>query len=791
MIKNHLKIAWRNLQRNRMFSIINITGLALGLSTALFVALWIGDEFTFDTYHTHQGRIAQVMDTQTINGESVTSDAIAIPVANALRERFGDDFSRVALAVPSFTHIVAHGDKKLSADGMWVQADLPHMLTLDMIYGSRDGLQDPSAALLTQSLANALFGKGDPTGRTFRLDNMADMQVAGVFADLPQNTTFSETPLFLPWDKAMGTFQWMREAGQDWDNRGWKLFVELEEQVRIEQVNAKIKDIAKPHVKGGDEELSLHPMEKWRLYSEFQNGEATHGRIDMVYRFGVIGLFVLCLACINFMNLSTAKSEKRIKEVGVLKTMGSNRSQLAGQFLVEAVLVAFLALLLTVVIVFSLLPAFNQLTAKQLNLPIASPYFWTSLTGVTFLTGLLSGSYPACYLSTLSPITALKGAFKPGHVAVWVRRGLVVGQFTISIALMAAFVVMDRQVQHAKNRPVGYHPESLITIGMNTPDLYGIAYDVLRDELLQTGVVGDMAMSSTRSTERPVDNSDFDWAGKDPGLVPLMGVVGVTHDFGSTLGWQINAGRDFSRAFPSDTGSVVLNQAAAKLTGFADPVGQTIQFYGKEHTIIGVVDNMVMESPYQSIQPTVFTLGYDWLNAITVRLDSATPLNTALAEIEGVFRQINPGAPFEYAFTNGEYAQKFVEEERAAKLFSIFAVLAISIACLGVFGLAAFMAEQRTKEIGIRKVLGASVSNIVSLLSKDFVKLVLIAVIIASPIAWWAMSHWLQGFAYRIDLQWWMFALAGFSALMIAMLTVSGQAIKAATANPVESLQEE
>ena len=796
MFRNYLKIALRNLLRNKVYSAINIGGLAVGMAVAVLIGLWVYDELSFNKYHLSYDRLAQVMETQTFNGEPSTSEAVAIPLANKLRADYGSAFKRMALVFPSFPHVLAVGDRQIAQPGVWAQPDLPEMLSFAMLKGQRDALKTPGSALLARSLAESLFGKTDPMGKTIKLDHRTYLKVGGVFEDFPRNTAFHDTKLFLPWVTAVRSLTWVQDGENKWEMQHWRLFVELNEPVDIDKLNARIKDMAKPHLPENKPEIRLHPMADWHLYGEFRNGKVAGGRIQFVWLFGIIGVFVLLLACINFMNLSTARSQKRAKEVGIRKAVGSRREQLVAQFFGESLLVATLAFLLALLLTQTSLPFFNELTDKDLRIPWTRIAFWLTAVGFTLFTGLIAGSYPALYLSGFAPVKVLKGTLTTSRLAATPRKVLVVIQFTVSITLIIGTVLVFRQIQHAKNRPVGYTRAGLITVQKNTPALFQAPYHALRNDLLRTGAVANMFCSSAPSTETPVGNQNFDWPGKAPGSDVLLQTVGVTHDYGKTMNWTVVEGRDFSRRFPADSGSLILNETAAKRLGFAHrnvgpAVGQIIRWDGQPHRITGVVKDMIMESPYQPVQPCLFVLDYSWDNFITVRLKPDLPLRDALTQTEAVFKKYNPASPFDYKFVDQEYARKFADEERVGKLASIFAVLAIFISCLGLFGLASFMAEARTKEIGIRKVLGASVVGVWRLLSKDFVVLVMIAFFIAVPIAWHFLNNWLQRYEYRTEMSWWIFAVSGTGALIITLLTVSFQSIKAALMNPVKSLRSE
>jgi len=526
------------------------------------------------------------------------------------------------------------------------------------------------------------------------------------------------------------------------------------------------------------------------LYSKSENGVYVGGRIEQVKVFSLIAIFILLIACINFMNLSTARSEKRAKEVGIRKAIGSVRKQLIIQFLSESVLMACLALVFAVLIVLAALPFFNIIADKSMSIPWSNGIFWLVIFLFTAFTGFVSGSYPAFYLSGFNTVKVLKGTFRAGRFAAIPRKVLVVLQFTISVTLIIGTIIVFRQINYAKDRPVGYSREGLISIDMNTPDIYG-HYDAIRNDLINTGVVENMAESSSPTTGVYSNQIGYEWEGKQAGTNPLFGTIAVTRDFGKTIGWHIRQGRDFSREFATDTSAMILNQSAVELTGFKDPIGKIIRKDNKAYTVVGVIDNMVMQSPYMPVKPTIFFVDYNWANIITVKIKPTVAVQDALPKIGNVFKKYNPASPFDYQFTDENYAKKFSDEERIGKLASIFAILAIFISSLGLFGLASFVAEQRTKEIGVRKVLGASVFNLWKMLSKDFVGLVVISCVIAAPIAWYFLSGWLKGYQYHTSISWWIFVVSCLGALLITLLTVSFQAIKAAVANPVKSLRSE
>jgi putative ABC transport system permease protein len=786
MITNYLKIAWRNLIKNKASSLINIGGLAVGMAVAMLIGLWIWDEVSYDKYHRNYESIGQIMTTQTSNGQTVTFGTTVVPLGNELRTKYGNSFKLTALTSGG-THILATGETKISQQGMWAEPDLPAILSLVMVKGSYSTFKDPTSVLLSAATANALFGNADPINKVVRIDNNKDMKVTGVYQDLPGNTTLSETMFLLPWSNPANF--WNTQSAS-WDNHGCQLYVQLNPTVDFNKVSPQIRNITTPYNKTISETIQVFPMSGWHLYSEFQNGKSVGGRIRFVWLFGIIGSFVLLLACINFMNLSTARSEKRAKEVGIRKAIGSLRGQLIKQFLSESMLVVFLAVMLTIVLVMLTIPYFNNIAGKQVTMPWDNPLFWLFTLSFTLFTGLVSGSYPAFYLSGFKPVKVLKGSFRVGRLASLPRKILVVVQFTISIVLIIGTIIVFRQIQFASNRPVGYTREGLITVEMNTPQIYG-HYEVMRNDLIQTGAVQDMAESSSATTQEFSRNNGFDWEGKAPGFDPIIGNVFVTPDFGKTIGWKIIDGRDFSRSYPTDTGAYILNESVVKLTGIKNPIGKTIHWNGKDHIITGVVKDIIMESPYKQTVATIFEMKPNWVKHITIRINPKMPLQAALSKIEPVFKKYDPGSPFEYTFNDDDYAKKFSDEQRFGHLATIFASLAIFISCLGLFGMASFMAEQRIKEIGVRKVLGATVFNLWRLLSKDFVVLVFISLLIAAPVAYFFMHNWLQKYEYRTEITWWIFAVTALGAMVITLATVSYQSIKAALTNPVRSLKTE
>jgi len=795
VLKNYLKIAWRNLIKSKFYSSINILGLAAGMAVAMLIAFWIWDEVTYDRYHRNHDQLAQVMTTFFDDkGKMETGQAVCMPIGDELRTKFGSDFKNISMASWNFGHVLVVEEKKITGNGMWVEANFPSMFSLKILKGNINALSDPSTILINASLAKTLFGNDDPINKLIKLDNKDSYKVAGVFEDLPHNTSLHDSKFFLPWKKYITTEEWLKNAATQWNNHSWQAYVLVADNINMDKETQKIKDVVMVHKNektDGKEQAVLFPMNKWRLYSDFKDGKSAGGRIQFIWLFSIIGVFVLMLACINFMNLSTARSEKRAKEVGIRKTVGSVRGQLINQFLSESVLVAFISFVFSIGLVLLLMPIFNRLADKKIELPWSNTYFWLIALAFTFITGLISGSYPALYLSRFEPIKVLKGTFRVGRFASLPRKILVVVQFTFSIALIIGTIIVFKQIQYAKNRPVNYRSEGLITVSMSTPDLYG-HNDPIRSDLLATGVVDNMAESSSPTTGVWSNQIGFKWQGMDPNSLPVFGTIAVTEDFGKTIGWKIKDGRDFSKDFATDSLAMVLNESAVKQVGMKQNiVGQTIQFNDKNYIVIGVIKDMVMESPYKPITPTVFFYDRNWANVITVAIKQGAPVKTALSKIEAIFKKYNPGAPFDYTFNDEDYSKKFADEERIGNLATFFTALAIFISCLGLFGLASFVAEQRKKEIGVRKVLGASTYNLWRMLSKEFALLVIISCFIAIPLAWYYLHGWLKQYDYRTAIPSWIFIVSGMGALAITLVTVSFQAIKAAIANPVKSLRTE
>ena len=806
MIKNYLKIAARNLVKTKAYSIINIGGLTLGLAVAMLIGLWVYDEISFNAYFKGNDRIAQVLINKTNNGEVQTRFTLPYPLADELRSVYSDDFKHVVMSSFPGDNVLSYEEKNLNNYGAFMEKNALRMFSFNMLRGNHRALNNPNAIVISKSAARAIFGDQEPLGKTMRLNNDAVVTVTGVFEDLPTNanifeplSSFTESkPLdfIASWNLYVSMNEWVKTARDKklWDNNSYQVYVKVANQSTIQGVSAKIKNTIYAHVpdatKKSNPEIFLHPMKDWHLRSSFKNGKSNGGAIQYVRMFGIIGVFVLLLACINFMNLSTARSQKRAKEVGIRKTVGSNKNQLIGQFLFESLLVTFYSFVLACLLVGFSLQVFNNLADKQLVFPLSKGLFWVFGLGLILITSLLAGSYPALYQSSFRPVRVLKGTFRTTKSALSFRKVLVVLQFCVSIILVSGTMVVNRQIQHTKNRPIGYDRAGLIMVEKTT-DAFEGKYNVLREALKKDGAVVELAESSSPLTEVWNSNGGYDWEGKDPDFITNMVAYYVTHDYGTTVGWELDKGRGFSRDFASDSTAYVLNQAAVDYMGLQDPIGKTVRWYDGEHEVIGVVKNLLAESPFEPVKPAIYSINYNETNWINLKLTPEKSLDESLASIEGIFSEFVPATPFKYQFVDEAFGNKFKTEERMRRLSEIFSILAIVISCLGLFGLSTFMAERRTKEIGIRKVLGASIPSLFKMLSTEFVHLIVLSGLVAIPVTYFVMQQWLENYTYHINIPWWVFGAALVGVLIMAILTVSYQAIKATTVNPVKSLRTE
>jgi len=796
MLKNYFRVAFRSLARNRFTTAINIGGLAIGMAVAIVIGLWIEDELTFDHQATDHDRIALVLQNQTIGTSRETWFSEAMQLAPVLRKDYGRYFKTVVLNGGPQKRLMAFGDKKINLRGNCLEPQAIDVLSLKMISGNNTALGDANSVILSQSAVKGLFGDADPMGKTVVADKSYPLKVTGVYADVPPNSTYAGMDYICPF--AFRVQEEHLDTRVDWGNSWFNILVRLNDNVTMEEASRAIKYAKRdhaPNVGKFNPELFLHPMNRWHLYSDFKGGVNVGGRITYVRLYALVAIFVLILACINFMNLSTARSEKRAKEVGIRKAIGSMRGQLIGQFYSESMVVALLAFVLAVGLVQVMLPFFNEIAEKQMRVPYGDVGFWLAGLAFTMFTALLAGSYPALYLSSFKPVKVLKGTFKVGKLAALPRKALVVVQFTVSVVLIVSTLVVLRQIQFVKDRPVGYNRSGLLFIPRQNLD-FNKNSQSLTASLLNSGLIDGVAGSESAITNTYINNQGFDWEGKDPALVASFVTNGVTPEFGKVNGWQMVEGRDFRMNFSTDSNKIIINETAAKYMGFPHAVGEIVKWgLNGQFSIIGVVKDMVSQSPYEPVAPMMFylssALDFSRINTMDIRVKSTASMSRALAAIQAVMKQYDPEDPFEYVFADQDYARKFGDEERISQLAASFTVLAIFISCLGLLGLSAFVAEQRTREVGIRKVLGASVLSLWNLLSREFVWLVSISLLVGAPISWMLMHSWLGNYAYRAPLSWWIFAVTGLGAIGLTLFTVSFQAVKAALGNPVAALRSE
>ncbi|CAH0996227.1 hypothetical protein EMA8858_02358 [Emticicia aquatica] len=797
MIRNYLKIAFRNLIKNKVYSFINIGGLAVGMAVAMLVGLWIYDEFSANKHHKNYESVYQVMMHQTFDGHRGSQLALPFGMGDELKNNY-PDFQAVAMCDWGSNNSFVVGNKKFLKDGFFIGDEAIEIFSFKILNGDKNPLKEPYSIVLTDETAEIIFGKQDPIGKTLKMNNQTDLKVTAVVAKQPKNATL-QFDYLVPWlliERLQPDYA--KIAKTEWQNNSFQTFVQLKDGVSFEKTNTKIKDFVLSRVTENPlmktsikPEVFLHPMAKWRLYSEFEEGKNVGGFIKYIKLFGIFGLFVLVIACINFMNLSTARSEKRAKEVGVRKAVGSAREQLIGQFLSESLLIAFIALVFALILVFFTLPFFNNLTEKAMTIQFGNLIFWVITLVFTLFTGLLAGSYPALYLSSFNPVKILKGGVHVGKNAALPRKMLVVLQFTFSIVLMIGTIIIYQQIQHGKNRPIGFNLSGLVSV--NSSDDLKKNFEPLRNELLSSGMVTSVCKSSSPPTQIWSNQNGWEWKNSKPeDKGALFNMIATNYDYAKTIGIKLKEGRDFSREFTTDSLGVILNEAAAKRMSLTNPIGEILKKDGKNFTVVGLIPDVNMQSPFEAIRPLAIIFDKDWVNFISVRINPNVSVSEAIKKIQPIFDKYNPAYPFDYKFADKEYAKKFNYEELIGNLALIVSILAIFISCLGLFGLASFMAEQRTKEIGIRKVLGASVTNLWGLLSKDFIILVIISCVIASPIAFYGMSQWLENYKdYKIDIGFGIFVVVLVLVLLMTLLTVSYRAIKAALMNPVKSLKTE
>ncbi|MGC4023352.1 MAG: ABC transporter permease [Cyclobacteriaceae bacterium] len=787
MFKNYLLVTIRSLKKNGTYSFINISGLAIGITCSLLILLWVFDELSFDKFHTKADRLYQVWINATFDGKINSWTSLPLPAHEALKTQ-NANIKNTCVTDWGNDHLLAVGDKRIYKRAFYASSEYLEMFEFPLSKGNaKQVLDDPSSIVISESLAKAMFGDADPINQIIRVDNANDLKVTGLLKDVPKNSSF-QFDCLLPWELKIKVEPWAKRSVTNWGNNSFQIFIELNDSKNQANVENSIKGLIMAHDPADyKRELFLHPLLKWRLTSNFENGKIAGGRIEYVNMFTIIAVFILVIACINFMNLSTARSERRAREVGIRKSVGSKRYELIFQFLGESIFISLLAFVIAILTAQLLLPFYNNLVDKKLFIDYLSTNFWLFAFSLIFITGIVSGSYPAFYLSSFQPVKVLKGKVQVGRNASTPRKVLVTLQFGFSILLIIGTIVMYKQIQHSKDRSLGYEQENLITVDYT--DEIGKNFRPIKLELLQTGVVKSVTKSNSPITE-VWSNNFLGWPGKPETEKVIFTTIATEYDYTKTMGIRVLEGRDFSEDFKSDTLAILINKAGLDLMQLKNPIGTKLDLWGKKRELIGIVDNVLMGSPFQPIKPSFIVLDGDWAGAVTIRFEKTNDLTASLKKVEAVFKKYSPAYPFQYEFADVQFAKKFNDINMQSRLASLFAVLAIIITGLGLFGLAAFTAEQRTKEIGIRKVMGASVPSLVGLISKDFSLLVIIAFIISSPIAWWLLNNFvLDNYKYRVEIPWWVFPLTGAIALLFALIIVSTQALRAAHANPATSLR--
>ena len=786
MLKNFFKVAFRNLWKNKAFSFINITGLAIGMASAMLLLLWIYDEVSFDRFHEKKDRIYEVWNRAEFSGSIHSWSTTPKVLARTLEH----DYPEVELAVRvnwGSNFLFSVGEKRIMEAGNIVDSAFLDMFSFPLLKGNpHTALNDMHSIVITEKLAKKFFSTDDPMGRLIKIDNKETFRITGLAKDPPGNSRF-QFEYLIPWSYLEHT------DGPDlnWGNNSTKTYVLLKPNASLPSVQKKLLTLKGKYEKEDAKwEMFLYPLDRWRLYSNFNGAVEDGGKIEFVKLSAIIAAFILLIACINFMNLNTARSEKRAKEVGIRKVVGARKGGLIGQFLGESILLSFFAAILAIVLVELSLTSFNQVTDKKMFIHFGSVGLWVLIFGFIFITGILAGSYPAFFLSSFQPVKVLKGGFKKVNALVTPRKVLVVLQFSFAIILIICTIIVQQQINHAKDRESGYDKNNLIYHFL-TGDI-SKNYALIKSDLISSGAASSVTKTSAPLTQAWSDSWGFIWDGKDPNDKTDFDRYSADEDFLKTTGLQLVKGRDLDlRKYNTDSSAMILNESALKIMKFKEPIGQLIKDGDVQFHVIGIVKDFILRSPFEPTHPMIIEGGKGWFQTMHIKLNSNNPTASNLKTAEAVFKKYNPEYPFEYHFVDEEYAKKFEDEGRTAVLAAFFSGLTIFISCLGLFGLATYMAETRIKEIGVRKVLGATVTGITFLISKDFLRLVLIAFLIAAPVAWWSMETWLKNYPYRVNIQWWVFLLAGGISFTIALVTISFQAIRAAVANPVKSLRSE
>ncbi len=785
MIQNYIKIAWRNLFRNKGFSITNLLGLTIGMTCTMLILFWVKDELSYDKFHPNYNNIYQVIANRDFKNQIFTDRNMVLPMASSLQAAY-PQIENAVVTTYDEKHVLTNGETKLKKTGYTVSDRFFNMFSWKSLKGDpSSAIKDPSSIILTESAAKAFFGNADPMNKILRVDDNYDLKVSAVIADPPGNSSF-QFDFIKPFDYSNDA---IKKSMNEWGNSSWMVYVQPQPGTNLSVLTKKINELKSQH-SPYDKVSSyfLFPMSKWRLYSDFKDGKNTGGMIEYVRLFSIIAIIILLTACVNFMNLSTARSEKRAKEVGIRKTLGSEKRQLVFQFFLESMILVLISFIFSVIAVYLLMPAFNLLVEKKLTLDILQPLFWAASLVIILFTGIIAGSYPALYLSSFNPVKTLKGTFLAGKKAALPRHVLVVVQFVVSILLISATIIVFRQIQFIKNRKIGYNPNNLITIPSSP--LVDKNFRAIKNELLKTGMIRAVARTGSPITQIQWRSSAPDWNGKPANTALIISCMSTDVDFMKTMGIKMLEGNDFS-GMPIDSSSVILNKAAVEAMNLKNPIGMELRYNVQKLHVIGISENVVMESPFQPVDPMMIFFDPNSSGAVYIRLNEGVQPQKIIPSIEAISKKYNPSFPFEYGFVDQEFGKKFLTEELISKLTNIFAGLAIFICCIGLAGLASFTIEKRFREIGIRKVLGATIQQVLMLISRQFLKLALIAFVIAVPLTWWLMNIWLEKYTYRIVISIWLFAGVGVLILLLTLVVVSLNTLRAAVSNPVESLRSE
>lgn len=789
MLNNLLKVAFRNLFRNKGFSFINIAGLAVGMSSAILILLWVQYEYSYDSFHTKTDRIYRIYSRDINNeGSAYVWGFSSSLIGPELQQSYSEVEDQARISTVHF--LLTNGENKQNIGGAFADPSLLDIFDFASVNGGRPAFKDDYSVILTESLAKRLFGNEDPIGKAVLVENSDQFTVTAVVKDQPKNTWF-EFEFVLPWNYQQ-RLGWIN--GEQWTWSNTATFALLKEGADAASFDESIRTLVKQKTNDPEttRELLTSPLSKMHLFTRAENGLLTAGRIEIVRMLTWVAVIILAVACINFMNLSTARSEKRGREVGIRKVVGAPRRTLIMQFIGESTLIASMAFIVALAIVQLTLPLFSEVVGTPLNVEYGNPLYWMAAIAGIAVTGLLAGSYPAFFLSSFQPSSVLKGTFMKVNSMMTPRKVLVVLQFTFAITLIICTIFVKRQVQLAETRDMGWDKSNLAYNFTQGEVLKN--YKLIRQDLLESG-----AAISVSKTFSPIVRpwgiyNDMSWSGSTAeDRKTVFTRFGIDAALTKTIGATILEGRELDTdLYPGDSLSILLNQAAVAIMRLQNPIGEVVRDkFGNNFTVVGVVKDFIMESPYQNVPPMIVQGWQDTYGCVHWRLNPDKLMTENLALAEKVFKKHNPGYPFEYVFADQSYSRKFGDEKRVGSLAAIFGGLAVFISCLGLFGLASYFAEVRTKEVGLRKVMGASVPGLVALLSSDFIKLVFIAIVAASPLAWWIMENWLAKYSFRIPLSAWVFIISGLLAITIALLTVGYQALRAAMANPVKSLRVE